>query len=98
MSLDLTKLEKLRELGNGGCQARCPACGETGQDRTGEHLRISPDGKFGCCVFPGDRKHRSRIFALAGDSRPKAIKVRGSVGKNCPRCATRPVCLQQSYG
>jgi len=24
-------------------QAQCPACAETGQDRKGEHLRISPD-------------------------------------------------------
>jgi len=84
MSLDLTKLEKLREVGNGGCQAQCPACAETGQDRTGEHLRVSPDGKFGCCVYPGDRKHRSRIFALAGDSGPKTIKVMVASVKTAP--------------
>ena len=30
MSLDRSKLKKLRELGNGGCQAQCPACAETG--------------------------------------------------------------------
>src|SRR5438128_8588039 len=76
MSLDRTKLQKVRDLASGGLQAQCPACAETGQDRTGEHLRISPEGKFGCCVFPGDREHRRRIFALAGDHGPKAIKVR----------------------
>src|SRR5438876_4700418 len=82
MSLDRTKLRKLRELGNGSCQAQCPACAEAGQDRTGEHLRISPEGKFGCCVFPGDREHRRRIFALAGDHGPKVIKVRIAAAKS----------------
>jgi hypothetical protein len=76
MSLDLNKLEKVREVGNGSVQARCPACAEAGQDRKGEHLRIQPDGKFGCCVFPQDRLHRKRIFALAGDNQPRIIKVR----------------------
>jgi hypothetical protein len=76
MSLDVNKLEKVREVGNGTLQARCPACAEAGQDRKGEHLRIQPDGKFGCCVFPQDRLHRKRIFALAGDNQPRVIKVR----------------------
>src|SRR5262245_9965985 len=85
MSLDRGKLKKVRELGNGSCQAQCPACAEAGQDRKGEHLRISPEGKFGCCVFPGDREHRRRIFALAGDTNlvlarvPKAIRVKVAV-------------------
>src|SRR3954471_10944743 len=78
MSLDRTKLQKVRELASGGLQAQCPACAEAGQDRKGEHLRISPEGKFGCCVFPGDREHRKRIFALAGERGPKTIKVRGA--------------------
>ena len=61
MSLDRTKLQKVRELANGGLQAQCPACAETGQDRKGEHLRISAEGKFAAefleqapvCGFPG---------------------------------------------
>ena len=81
MSLDRTKLQKVRDLANGGFQAQCPACAEVGQDRKGEHLRISPEGKFGCCVFPGDRKHRTRIFALAGEHGPKAIRVRVASAK-----------------
>src|SRR5436190_14478431 len=81
MSLNKEKLQKVRDLPNGGLQAQCPACAETGQDRKGEHLRISPDGKFGCCVFPGDRKHRSRIFALAGEHQPKTIRVRVASAK-----------------
>src|SRR2546425_8725666 len=76
MSLDRAKLQKLRELGNGSCQAQCPACAEAGQDRKGEHLRISPEGKFGCCVFPGDREHRRRIFALAGTNLVMATGVK----------------------
>jgi hypothetical protein len=82
MSLDRTKLEKVRDLANGGLQARCPACAEAGQDHKGEHLRISSEGKFGCCVFPGDGKHRSRIFALAGEHGPKPIRVRVASAKN----------------
>jgi hypothetical protein len=66
MSLDVAKLEKVRELGGGIVQARCPACAEGGNDRSGEHLRIYPDGRFGCCVHPKDGEHRKRIWALAG--------------------------------
>lgn len=69
MSLDLSKLAKVRKIGEGYI-ARCPACAETGNDRSGQHLKIFPDGKFGCCVFTGDHLHRKRIFELAGqDSR-----------------------------
>lgn len=81
MSLDLNKLEKVRDAGNGAIQARCPACAEAGQDRKGEHLRIQPDGKFGCCVFPQDHLHRKRIFALAGDNQPRIIRVRVQTAK-----------------
>jgi hypothetical protein len=84
MSLNIDRLEKVARLANGGKQARCPACAETGNDRKGEHLRISPEGKFGCCVFPGDREHRKRIFALAGDHGPKEIKVRVAVAAADP--------------
>jgi len=66
MSLEIAKLEKARELPGGGVQARCPACAEGGHDRSGEHLRIYPDGRFGCCVHPKDGDHRKRIFALVG--------------------------------
>src|SRR5215471_7959410 len=81
MSLNVDKLEKVVHLANGGMKARCPACAEAGSDRKGEHLRISPEGKFGCCVFPGDHKHRRRIFALAGDHGPKALRVRVAEAK-----------------
>jgi hypothetical protein len=76
MSLNLQKLEKARKLAGGVVQARCPACAEGGNDRTGEHLRVYPDGKFGCCVHPKDRDHRKRIFALAGVRERQDIRVK----------------------
>lgn len=79
MSLNLNRLEKVREVGNGAIQARCPACAEGGHDRSGEHLRVYPDGRFGCCVYPKDREHRKRIFALAADASPRRIKVKSVV-------------------
>lgn len=76
MGLDVAKLEKARELAGGIVQARCPACAEGGHDRTGEHLRIYPDGRFGCCVHPKDGEHRKRIFALAGERKPGTFTLR----------------------
>ena len=76
MSLDVRLLEKVREVGGGIVQARCPACAEGGSDRAGEHLRLHPDGRFGCCVHPKDREHRRRIFALAGDKAPRSFTVK----------------------
>ena len=76
MPLDLKKLEKLVDLVDGIMRARCPACAENGQDKKGEHLRIYPDGRFGCCVFPSDQEHRKQIFALAGERSRQNIKVR----------------------
>ncbi len=79
MSLDSNRLQNVRRLGNGIIQARCPACAEGGSDRSGEHLRIYPDGRFGCCVHPKDREHRKRIFALVGVNKPGTFTVRVKV-------------------
>ncbi len=76
MSLDVAKLEKVRELAGGVVQAQCPACAEGGGDRKGEHLRIYPDGRYGCCVHPKDGEHRKRIFALAGERKPGTFTLR----------------------
>lgn len=65
-SLDPSLLAKVRHHASGKVTARCPACGEGGGDRTGNHLVIFPDGRFACAAYPGDRDHRSRIHALAG--------------------------------
>lgn len=86
MSLDVRLLEKARELGNGIVQARCPACAEDGGDRAGEHLRVYPDGRFGCCVHPKDSAHRKRIFALVGDKSPRSFTVK--VASAAPTAAT----------
>jgi hypothetical protein len=66
MPLDRSRLECVAIRGD-VTFARCPACAEAGSDKTGNHLRITPDGRFGCAVHPGDRAHRARIWALAGD-------------------------------
>jgi hypothetical protein len=76
MGLNLHKLEMVRKLPGGLVQARCPACAEGGADRTGNHLRIQSDGRFGCCVHPKDRDHRKRIFALAGVRERQDIRVK----------------------
>jgi len=66
-SLDPTLLQKARRHASGKIIARCPACAETGNDRTGNHLAIFPDGRFACAAHPGDSDHRKRIHALAGN-------------------------------
>jgi hypothetical protein len=81
MSLDVNRLEKVREIGGGVVQARCPACAEAGHDRKGQHLRVFPDGRFGCCAYGKDPEHRKRIFALAGDRTRRPITVRIAPGK-----------------
>ena len=98
MSLNLAKLEKVRNLAGGIVQARCPACAELGQDDTGNHLRVLPDGRFGCCVHPKDGDHRKRIFALAGDKSLREFTVRLASAQTIspePRSvkATLTVCL-----
>ena len=75
MSLNIQKLEMVRKLAGGVVQARCPACAEGGADKTGNHLRIQADGRFGCCVHPKDGDHRKRIFALVGARDRQAIRV-----------------------
>ena len=63
--LDLTRLKKVRRSGD-KVTARCPACAETGGDRSGQHLAIFPSGKFACAAFPSDSEHRREIFRLVG--------------------------------
>src|SRR5215475_11647184 len=78
MSLHISKLGNVRRIGR-KTTARCPACGEVGRDKKGEHLFIMADGRFGCVVYPGDsadaKKHRKRIFALCGDREIKLLIV-----------------------
>ncbi len=92
MSLDVSKLEKVVDLANGMKRARCPACAETGSDKTGVHLRVYPDGRFGCCVHPQDKEHRKRIFALAGER--TTAQRRGIVVKVAAVKISQPVKLR----
>ncbi len=69
-SLDATLLQKVRHPSPGKVTARCPACAETGGDRTGNHLVIFPDGRFACAAHPGDADHRRHIHRLAGHHHP----------------------------
>jgi hypothetical protein len=79
MSLDISKLQNLRMRGEKRT-AQCPACAEAGADQKGEHLMISPQGHFGCVVYPGNgpdaKGHRRRIFALCGDRQMKPLVIR----------------------
>ena len=75
MSLDLQRLEKVRQRGRKTI-ARCPACAASGGDRRGEHLVIFEDGRFGCAACPKDTEHRKQIWEQAGVNRdPNVIKI-----------------------
>ncbi len=67
-SLDLARLENVKHLANGSIRAACPACRAAGSDKTGEHLLIQANGKFGCAVHPNDPEHRKKIYKMAGSS------------------------------
>ncbi len=90
MSLDPTRLEKPRTRG-GKLIARCPACAELGADKSGEHLFVADDGRFGCIANagPAGADHRKRIWKLAGDAgaRPQLLNFRRAkaVVKPSPR-------------
>lgn len=65
-SLDESLLVNVKNNSDGSHQAGCPACMENGSDKSHNHLRIFPDGRFGCAAFPSDSQHRRRIFSLVG--------------------------------
>jgi P4 family phage/plasmid primase-like protien len=64
--LDFAKLDNPKQRANGDTEAACPACREMGGDKTGNHLLVKADGRFGCVAYPNDGDHRKRIFALIG--------------------------------
>lgn len=101
MSLDLSRLENVRERGR-KIIARCPACAIDGQDEKGEHLVIMPDGRFGCVIWPGTggKAHRQKIHAIAGDatSRSRAtcsIRIRRAGDRRGPTQCGQDVDLGQ---
>ena len=77
ISLDLARLENVKQLGEDGIRAACPACRAEGTDKSGDHLLIQPSGKFGCATHRQDGEHRKKIFALArGDQQHTAASWR----------------------
>ena len=66
MPLDFSKLDNVKRLAGGGVQARCPACSENGGDKKGNHLRIMPNGAYGCAIHKGDKVHNQLIWRLVG--------------------------------
>ncbi len=60
--IDPAKLENVKHLHGGGTRAACPACRASGSDKSGDHLLIKLDGKFGCAAHPNDREHRKVIY------------------------------------
>ena len=65
-SLDHARLENVKQLEGGAIRAACPACRAAGSDKSGNHLLVKSDGKFGCAANPKDEQHRKEIFKLAG--------------------------------
>lgn len=72
--LDLAKLKHVHShpTKDGAKLAQCPACSATGSDKSGNHLIIYADGRYGCAAHQDDEEHRSEIFALAGRGDLKA--------------------------
>jgi hypothetical protein len=70
-SLDLSRLENVKQLGDGSVRAACPACRAAGTDKSREHLLIKPTGQYGCAVFPNDHEHRKEIFKLAASRKSR---------------------------
>lgn len=71
MSLDRTRLENVRFRG-GKLIARCPACAESGADRSGDHLAVFESGAYHCLLYPKGDPHQRRIWDLLGTLSPGA--------------------------
>ncbi|MEO7099433.1 MAG: AAA family ATPase [Luteolibacter sp.] len=101
MSLDISKLEKVRQSG-GKTIARCPACAEGGGDDDGNHLFINVDGAFGCVLYQGAEgaDHRKAIMAKAGATETKAPKEMSvwTALPSAPESAPFPVLRHFKYG
>ena len=98
--INLSLLHKPRMQG-GKTIAQCPACAETGNDSTGNHLFINSDGKFGCCLYAGadGDDHRKRIFELVGilDDKPTKRKTYTAL-PHAPSNAPAPSLTHYKHG
>ena len=50
MAYDVSKLECVRSNSDGTIQAACPECRKNGSDKTGNHLKVWPQGTFNCIL------------------------------------------------
>ena len=80
--IDTEKLQNVKPLDGGAIRAACPACRAAGSDKTGDHLLIQADGKFGCATHPDDREHRKEIFKLAGTRLTPVPATNGHAKRN----------------
>ena len=99
MSLEPSRLGKYRAKGDGHT-ARCPACALTGGDTSGDHLFISPDGKFGCVLHQGDSgsDHRTEIFNLVGIKTAAKEKSEWTALPSAPESAPAPTLTHYELG
>ncbi len=65
-SIDSALLDNVKLRDDGSKIAACPACRAAGSDKSGDHLKIDPSGKYGCAANPGNSEHRREIFKLVG--------------------------------
>ena len=91
ISLDPAKLENVKNLDGGAIRAACPACRADGSDKTGDHLLIKPDGKFGCATHPDDQEHRKEIFRLTGTRLLPVPSPNGRAKRNGSPAKSNPV-------
>lgn len=64
--LNIDHLENVQQK-HGKLTTRCPACALEGHDKSGNHLVVYPDGRYGCVAHLGDTSHRQEIFRLVGE-------------------------------
>lgn len=66
ISIDISKLQFVKSTPDGWI-SQCPACFESGEDKTGHnHLSILRDGKYNCSKYSRDSVHNKRIYQLVG--------------------------------
>ena len=64
--IDIQKLENVKPQFDGSIQCRCAACAESGNDKTGVHMRYWPDTNAFNCVVDRSTSHNKRILELCG--------------------------------
>ena len=66
--IDTGRLRKVKTGESGRIVAQCPVCALGGSDKTGNHLVVYPDGRFGCVANPGPegKEHRRAILKEVG--------------------------------